>query len=68
MDAERFIELETKLAYQEDTIQQLNNVVCRQQDQIDALMQKCEILISRTEALSNKFSDGSEESEVPPHY
>jgi SlyX protein len=68
VDTERFIELETKLAYQEDTIQQLNNVVCRQQDQIDALMQKCEMLTSRTEALSNKFLDDSGESEVPPHY
>ena len=38
MNDDRLVEVETKLAYQEDTIQQLNEVICRQQDQIDALL------------------------------
>jgi len=68
VDTERLIELETKMAYQEDTIQQLNDVVCRQQDQIDALMEKCSLLLSRTKELSDKLPDDSSIGEKPPHY
>ncbi len=68
MDTERLIELETQLAYQEDTIQQLNDVVCRQQDQIDRLQAQCDSLISRTKELSDKLPDTSSGDERPPHY
>ncbi len=44
MSIDRIIELETKLSYQEDMITQLNDVVCRQQNQIDEINQKCELL------------------------
>ena len=47
MSEERITEIETKLAYQEDTIQALNNVVCKQQDQLDQLQLACETLIER---------------------
>lgn len=68
VDTERLIELETKLAYQEDTIRQLNDVVCRQQDQIDRLLEKCSLLSSRTEELAAKLPDDSDGVELPPHY
>ena len=68
MDLERFIELETKMAYQEDTIQQLNDVVCRQQDQIDSLQEKFNLLLSRTKELSDKLPDEVEVIDKPPHY
>lgn len=68
MEQERLIELETKLAYQEDTIQQLNSVVCRQQDQIDLLFKKFDLLVSRTEEISDKLPDEFDENERPPHY
>ncbi len=68
MDTERLIELETKLAYQEDTIQQLNDVVCRQQGQIDILLEKCDLLISKTKELADKFPDDFDDNERPPHY
>lgn len=68
MDIERLIELETKLAYQEDTIQQLNDVVCRQQNQIDILLEKCDLLISKTKELADKLPDDFDDNERPPHY
>jgi len=68
VDLERFIELETKMAYQEDTIQQLNDVVCRQQDQIDSLQEKFNLLLSRTKELSDKLPDEVEVIDKPPHY
>lgn len=68
MSIERIIELETKLAYQEDTILQLNDVVCRQQNQIDALLERYELLASSTKILSDKFLEEPEEIVRPPHY
>lgn len=68
-DADRFIELETKAAYQEDALRTLNEVVTRQQDEIDHLEAALRVLIQRVEALAQqapaKFSAAEE---VPPHY
>ncbi len=68
MDEDRLVEVETKLAYQEDTIQQLNDVICRQQDQIDALLVKCELLVSRMKELDVDQPDDKPVDERPPHY
>ena len=69
MSEARFIELETKLAYQEDAATQLSDVVARQQQQIDALETALRALIDRVENL--KDAGGEKTSlldEVPPHY
>lgn len=69
MSEARFIELETKLAYQEDAATQLSDVVARQQQQIDALETALRTLIDRVENL--KDAGGEKTSlldEVPPHY
>ena len=66
---ERITELEIKIAYQEDTIQQLDSVVCQQQEQID-------LLIKQFKQLTQSSQDSSEGAkslfsaldEVPPHY
>lgn len=65
----RITELEIKLAYQEDTIQQLDSVICRQQDQIDALKKQFKQLSDTAKALSDG-SKGSQSmfDDVPPHY
>jgi SlyX protein len=68
MSIDRIIELETKLSYQEDTITQLNDVVCRQQNQIDEINKKCELLFSSTRALTEKLSVEPGEVDKPPHY
>ncbi len=69
MDEDRLIEMETKLAYQEKLIKELNDVVCEQQQFID----KLEI---KTEKLAKLFSQNSQmlsgvdapANEKPPHY
>ncbi len=67
---ERFIDLETKLAYQEDAAQQLSDVVARQQQQIDALEAALRALIERVNNLN--LQEGAAKTtpgdEVPPHY
>jgi SlyX protein len=66
---ERLTELEIKVAYQEDTIQQLDRVICKQQDQIDLLTKQIKQL-----SHSAQQSEGGEKGllsaidEVPPHY
>ncbi|MGS2722490.1 SlyX family protein [Porticoccus sp. GXU_MW_L64] len=68
-DDDRIIELETRLAYQEDTIQALNQVVCKQQDQLDQLQLACETLIERFNAADMSAADGGDANEPPPpHY
>jgi len=64
----RLIELETRLSFQEDTIHQLNEVITRQQDQIDLLNEQLSELKKRVQATStSNIKDESEET-PPPHY
>lgn len=72
MPEQRIISIETKIAYQEDTIEQLNEVVCKQQIQIDALELVTQQLINRVRDLSEASAQSGETSsaadERPPHY
>jgi SlyX protein len=66
---DRLIEIETKLAFQEDTIQALNAVVCQQQKQIDQLEATLKMLIDRYRQLSAESDTGNKPvHEIPPHY
>lgn len=69
METNRLIEIETKLAFQEDTIQALNDVVCRQQSQIEQLEAKLALLIDRFRQLSEEPTGNQKpQDEKPPHY
>ncbi len=64
----RITELETKLSYQEHIIQELNEVVIRQQKQIDALEKELKHI---REYLKQGQSSGlarPDEEAPPPHY
>lgn len=71
-DQQRIVTIETKLAYQEDTLLQLNDVICRQQNQIDALERLTQQLIGRVGDLSAAAAQSgsalSAIDERPPHY
>ncbi len=60
----RLTELETALAYQEETIQELSDVVKRQWDEIDALKRE----IQRLEATKADAEDAEPDDQPPPHY
>ena len=63
----RLVELEIKASYAEDTLDQLNMVVVRQQQQIDALVR--ELARWREQATStNPDAARSLRDELPPHY
>ncbi len=68
MDNQRLIDIETKLAYQEDLIQELNKTVHSQQLKLDQLEEALRSLTLRYHSLVEQ--DGSEYlvDEKPPHY
>lgn len=67
---DELIELQTRMAYQEDTITQLNNVVTKQDADIIQLQQQMRLLAKRLDELSFTQDAGVDEisNERPPHY
>jgi len=62
------IELQSQLAFQEDTIQALNDIVARQQRQIDRLQEQSGLFKSQLERTLSAL-EGSEFIDLPPpHY
>ncbi|HLR17214.1 MAG TPA: SlyX family protein [Alcanivoracaceae bacterium] len=69
MSEERMVELETKLAYQEDLLETLNSIVAAQQQQLDQMEKVCRALIERWEYMNDALkAQVAEEYEIPPHY
>jgi len=68
MSEERMVNIEAKIAYQEHSLQELNDVIYRQQKQIDQLEQICQQLIERVKSLAETSLTGTPEDEKPPHY
>lgn len=62
----RIAELEMRQAFQDDTIQALNDVVVEQQRQLSRLSQQLEQLAQRQNDLHNQFDDTP--NDPPPHY
>jgi len=67
-DEARLIELETRLAYQEDLLQSLNQLAISQRDKLDALEATCRFLLERMRDMSQPGADPSPGYEIPPHY
>ncbi len=68
MTEKRIIDLETKLAYQEDMIHELNKTIFDQQKRLDQLEVAYKYLIAQTPELSEIGSTGKVVDEKPPHY
>jgi SlyX protein len=68
MHDERIIELEIKLAYQDDLLQELNTIVAAQQRQIDQLEAALKWLHARMQSLSEERANPNNAIEIPPHY
>jgi SlyX protein len=66
----RLEELESRLAFQDDLIESLNDVVARQDREIRDLRAKLKDLDERIRDLSDSASSpgSSPEHEIPPHY
>lgn len=68
MSEDVITELQTKIAYQEDSIQELGNVVMAMQKQIDQLELCCQTMKDRLKEATSLLSGISDHDERPPHY
>ena len=64
---ERVMELESRLTFQDDTIQALNAVLVAQRRELDQLQLQMTAMLKRQEELGNQF-ETFEEDAPPPHY
>jgi SlyX protein len=65
---ERLTELEVRVAFQDQTIQDLNEVVTRQQREIDRLVKELESVKSLLAGLAPSMVIPPEDEKPPPHY
>ena len=68
MDESSLIQLETKLAFQEDALRRLNEALVDQQQRITDLERICRLLVERIARMTDEVHKGSAAEEVPPHY
>ena len=68
MSEERFIDLETKLAHQDQLLNELNDVVTAQQARVMQLEELCKALIQRVRAGGEGSPETDPGDERPPHY
>ncbi|MBN3865393.1 hypothetical protein HCU66_24630 [Pseudomonas frederiksbergensis] len=64
---ERVTDLESQLAFQDDTIQTLNDVLAAQQQAVERLQLQMTALLKRQEEMVGQFESFEEEA-PPPHY
>ncbi|WP_049721895.1 SlyX family protein [Gilvimarinus polysaccharolyticus] len=66
---DELIELQSRLSFQEDTINELSNIVARQDRQLQALTKQLSSLARKfDEATFDRDQGGSTADERPPHY
>lgn len=65
---DRIVELETRLAFQESTLQDLNGIVARQQQEILALQRDLEALRAQLRTLAPGLVENRSDEPLPPHY
>ncbi|MBF0264395.1 MAG: SlyX family protein [Gammaproteobacteria bacterium] len=65
--SERVTELEIKLAHQELTIDELNQITIQQQAEIQVLKEYVKIVNHKLNTFEEQFGS-KKENELPPHY
>ncbi|MDH4048905.1 MAG: SlyX family protein, partial [Gammaproteobacteria bacterium] len=68
MNEQRLIEIETKLAHQEQLLSELDRALTGQQAQMTRLEQLCQSLIDRIRSMADAAPAGPAGDERPPHY
>ncbi|WP_273527011.1 SlyX family protein [Pseudomonas sp.] len=63
----RIADLEARLAFQDDTIQTLNDVLVEQRRLVDRMQLQLQVLARRLEEMQSS-SGGEEDEAPPPHY
>jgi SlyX protein len=68
MIEERLVNIEMKIAFQEDLVEELNKTIYQQQQKLDRLEAACRSLAGHIESLSAAKDGGMPANERPPHY
>ncbi|MCF7982317.1 MAG: SlyX family protein [Pseudomonadales bacterium] len=68
MHDSRLVDIETKVAYQEDTVQALNDALCQQQRRLDQLELQLKLLVEKISDIAVGREGSKQEQEIPPHY
>lgn len=68
MDEQRIVEIESKLAHQELSLEELNTVVTEQSSRLTRLEDLTERLLERVQSLSDSGGAAAAGDERPPHY
>lgn len=68
MSEQRFIDLEIKIAHQEDLLEKLNQIVFQQQGKIDQLEFLLNSLGKRIQEVKEGGPEVGPANEKPPHY
>ena len=64
----RITDLEIRFMHQERTIQELNDIVCRQELAIERLERDMRAMQEQVKLLLPSLTRSAEEEEAPPHY
>lgn len=64
---ERVMDLESRLAFQDDAIEAMNDVLVTQQRVVERLQLQMAALLKRQEEMGGQFETAEEEA-PPPHY
>lgn len=65
---EQIVELESRLAFQEHSINELNEIVTRQQGQLDTLLASVQLLNKKLKEVAEVGSGITGGNDKPPHY
>ena len=68
MSEERFIDMETRLAHQDQLLLELNDVMTDQQKKIMRLEELCASIVERIRSLGDTSPSDAQADEPPPHY
>jgi SlyX protein len=67
-DNSKIIEIETKLAHQDQLLIELNQVMTDQQNQLTRLEELFTAMVERVRSLGDNSPDAAPQDETPPHY
>jgi uncharacterized coiled-coil protein SlyX len=65
---ERITELEIRFMHQEQTINELNEIVCRQELALERLEREMSVMREQLKTAASSINRSPEEEEPPPHY
>ena len=64
----RLVDLEVKAAYAEDQLEQLSDLIYRQQQQIDLLLHELRLMRERLPEAGGAGAPRNLRDDIPPHY